>query len=37
MKSILVIGIGLFGRLLIKQLDKAGDEILAIDKSEERL
>ena len=37
MKSILVIGIGRFGYHLIDQLNKAGDEILAVDLSEERL
>ena len=37
MKSILVIGIGRFGYHLIDQLSKAGDEILAIDSSEERI
>ena len=37
MKSILVIGIGRFGYHLIDQLSKAGDEILAVDSSEERL
>lgn len=37
MKSILVIGIGRFGYHLIDQLNKAGDEILAVDSSEERL
>lgn len=37
MKSVLVIGIGRFGYHLIDQLSKAGDEILAIDTSEERL
>ena len=37
MKSILVIGIGRFGNHLIDQLSKAGDEILAVDSSEERI
>lgn len=37
MKSILVIGIGRFGYHLIDQLSKAGDEILAVDFSEDRL
>lgn len=37
MKNILVIGIGRFGYHLIDQLNKAGDQILAIDSSEERL
>ncbi len=37
MKSILVIGIGRFGYHLIDQLNKAGDEILAVDASEERI
>jgi len=37
MKSILVVGIGRFGYHLIDQLSKAGDEILAVDTSEERL
>ena len=37
MKSILVIGIGRFGYHLIDQLNKAGDEILAVDSSEERI
>lgn len=37
MKSVLVIGIGRFGYHLIDQLNKAGDEILAVDLSEERL
>ena len=37
MKSILVVGIGRFGYHLIDQLNKAGDEILAVDTSEERL
>ncbi len=37
MKSILVVGIGRFGYHLIDQLNKAGDEILAVDSSEERL
>ena len=37
MKSVLVIGIGRFGYHLIDQLCKAGDEILAVDSSEERL
>ncbi len=37
MKSILVVGIGRFGYHLIDQLSKAGDEILAVDSSEERL
>ena len=37
MKNILVIGIGRFGYHLIDQLNKAGDEILAVDTSEERL
>ena len=37
MKSVLVIGIGRFGYHLIDQLSKAGDEILAVDSSEERL
>lgn len=37
MKSVLVIGIGRFGYHLIDQLNKAGDEILAVDASEERI
>ena len=37
MKNILVIGIGRFGYHLIDQLNKAGDQILAVDASEERL
>ena len=37
MKSILVVGIGRFGYHLIDQLNKAGDEILAVDSSEERI
>ena len=37
MKSLLVIGIGRFGYHLIDQLSKAGDEILAVDSSEERI
>jgi len=37
MKSILVLGAGRFGVHLIKQLHKAGDEILVVDISEERL
>ena len=37
MKSILVIGIGRFGYHLIDQLNKAGDEIMAVDSSEERI
>lgn len=37
MKSVLVIGIGRFGYHLIEQLNKAGDEILAVDSSEERI
>lgn len=37
MKSVLVIGIGRFGYHLIDQLKKAGDEILAVDASEERI
>lgn len=37
MKSVLVIGIGRFGYHLIDQLNKAGDEILAVDSSEERI
>ena len=37
MKNILVIGIGRFGYHLIDQLNKAGDQILAVDSSEERL
>ena len=37
MKSILVIGIGRFGYHLIDQLNKAGDEILAVDSSEDRI
>lgn len=37
MKSVLVIGIGRFGYHLIDHLSKAGDEILAVDYSEERL
>ncbi|MBR3340286.1 MAG: TrkA family potassium uptake protein [Clostridiales bacterium] len=37
MKSILVIGLGRFGYHLIEQLNKAGDEILAVDSSEERI
>ena len=36
MKNILVIGIGRFGYHLIDQLNKAGDQILAVDASEER-
>lgn len=37
MKSVLVVGIGRFGYHLIDQLNKAGDEIMAVDLSEERL
>ncbi len=37
MKSILVVGLGRFGYHLIDQLSKAGDEILAVDSSEERM
>ena len=37
MKSVLVIGIGRFGYHLIDQLNKAGDEIMAVDYSEERI
>lgn len=37
MKSVLVIGIGRFGYHLIDQLNKAGDEIMAVDSSEERI
>jgi trk system potassium uptake protein TrkA len=37
MKNILVIGIGRFGYHLIDQLNKAGDQILAVYSSEERL
>ena len=37
MKNILVIGIGRFGYHLIDQLNKAGDQILAVDSSEERI
>lgn len=37
MKSVLVIGIGRFGYHLIEQLNRAGDEILAVDSSEERI
>ena len=37
MKSILVIGLGRFGYHLIEQLNNAGDEILAVDSSEERI
>ncbi len=37
MKSILVVGAGRFGIHLIRQLHKGGDEILAVDISEERL
>ena len=37
MKSVLVIGIGRFGYHLIDQLSKAGDEILAVDRTEERI
>ena len=37
MKSVLVIGIGRFGYHLIDQLNKSGDEIMAVDSSEERI
>ncbi|MCQ2502592.1 MAG: TrkA family potassium uptake protein [Saccharofermentans sp.] len=37
MKSVLVIGIGRFGYHLIDQLNRAGDQILAVDSSEERI
>lgn len=37
MKSILVIGLGRFGKHLIMELNKQGHEILAIDVSEERV
>ncbi|MCR4689084.1 MAG: TrkA family potassium uptake protein [Saccharofermentans sp.] len=37
MKSILVVGAGRFGMHLIKQLHAAGDEILVVDDSEERI
>jgi len=37
MNSVLVIGIGRFGYHLIDQLNKAGDEIMAVDSSEERI
>ena len=37
MKSILVIGTGRFGYHLIRKIADMGDEILAVDRSEENL
>ena len=36
MKSILIIGLGRFGRHMAKKLIDEGNEVLAIEKSEER-
>ena len=37
MKSILLIGLGRFGRYTAQKLNELGHEILAVDKDEERL
>lgn len=37
MKSILLIGVGGFGRLLARQMGDMGHQILAVDKDEERI
>ncbi|MDE7104681.1 MAG: TrkA family potassium uptake protein [Ruminococcus sp.] len=37
MKSILLIGLGRFGRHIAEKLNKLGHEVLAVDKSEERV
>lgn len=36
MKSILIIGLGRFGRHMAKKLIEEGNEVLAIEKNEER-
>ena len=35
MKSVLLIGLGLFGRHIAKKLNELGHEVMAIDKKEE--
>ena len=37
MKSILVIGLGRFGRHVIKKLDELGYEVMAVDRNEDRV
>ncbi len=37
MKSILLIGVGRFGRHVAKKLNELGHEVMAVDKSEERI
>ena len=37
MKSILLIGLGRFGRHIAEKLSELGHEVLAIDKNEERI
>lgn len=37
MKSILIIGLGRFGRHMARRLSEQGDEVLGIDSSEERI
>lgn len=37
MKSVLIIGLGNFGKLVAKQVRELGHEVLAVDKNEERV
>lgn len=37
MKSILLIGLGKFGRLIAKEIHELGHEVMAVDKNEERV
>ena len=37
MKSILLIGVGSFGKLIAKQIHELGHQVMAIDKDEDRI
>ena len=37
MKSVLVIGLGNFGMLIVKQIHELGHQVMAIDKNESRV
>ena len=37
MKSILLIGLGRFGRHIAEELNKLGHEVMAVDENEERV
>ena len=37
MKSILLIGLGRFGKHIARQLNQLGHQVLAVDKNEERI